>query len=115
MSSWSALLALQGFIYDGPKQTIGFKPTWQPEDHASFFTTSTAWGLFTQTQSQIAQTAEIAVKFGTSQLENILLAASEDKTANNISVKLDDFGLIKMIRRCPGHVWLQNFAAVLFR
>jgi len=89
MSSWSALLALQGFIYDGPKQTIGFKPTWQPEDHASFFTTSKAWGLFTQTQSQTAQTAEIAIKFGTSQLENILLAAPENKTASNISVKLN--------------------------
>jgi uncharacterized protein (DUF608 family) len=88
MSSWSALLALQGFIYDGPKQTIGFKPTWQPEDHASFFTTSTAWGLFTQTQSELTQTADIEMKFGMVQLKNILLAAP-NKEINNITVKLD--------------------------
>ena len=89
MSSWSALLALQGFIYDGPKQTIGFKPTWQPEDHASFFTTSKAWGLFSQTQSQSEQTAEIAVKFGTAQIKNIVLATPDKKTASKITVKLD--------------------------
>ena len=89
MSSWSALLALQGFIYDGPKQTIGFKPTWQPEDHASFFTTSEAWGLFTQTQNQSIQTAEMAVKFGASQIKNIVLTTPDQKIASNITVKLD--------------------------
>ena len=89
MSSWSVLLAMQGYIYDGPQQIIGFKPVSNPENHASFFTTSTAWGLFTQTQSQLAQKAEIAIKFGTAQLENIILAAPENKTASKISVKLD--------------------------
>lgn len=89
MSSWSALLALQGFIYDGPKQKIGFKPTWHPEDHASFFTTSKAWGLFTQTQTQTTQIADIAIKFGTAQIKNIVLAVADKKTASNISVKLD--------------------------
>ena len=89
MSSWSVLLALQGYIYDGPQQSIGFKPEITPEDHASFFTTSTAWGLFTQTQSQSAQKAEIAVKFGTAQLKNIVLATPNNKTGSNISVKLN--------------------------
>lgn len=89
MSSWSALLALQGFMYDGPKQTIGFKPTWQPEDHASFFTTAKSWGLFTQTQSKTSQKAEITVQFGTAQLKNIVLATPDQKEASTISVKLD--------------------------
>ena len=89
MSSWSALLALQGFIFDGPKQTIGFQPTWQPADHASFFTTSKAWGLFTQRQTQTAQTAEIAVKFGTVQVKKIVLATPDQKQANNISIQID--------------------------
>jgi uncharacterized protein (DUF608 family) len=89
MSSWSALLALQGFIYEGPKQTIGFKPTWQPEDHASFFTTSKGWGLFSQTQTQSVQTADIAVKFGAAQIKNIVLAVPDKKTASKITVRLD--------------------------
>jgi len=89
MSSWSALLAMQGFIYDGPKQKIGFKPTWQPEDHASFFTTSKAWGLFTQRQTANEQTARLAIKFGSVDLREIILAALEGKTADNVSVVLD--------------------------
>jgi non-lysosomal glucosylceramidase len=35
LSSWSVLLAMQGFILNGPEKTIGFKPVWQPENHAS--------------------------------------------------------------------------------
>jgi hypothetical protein len=89
MSSWSVLLALQGYIYDGPQQTIGFKPEIDPENHASFFTTSAAWGLYSQTQTQTAQSAEIDVKFGSAQIKNIVLATADKKTAANISVKLD--------------------------
>lgn len=89
MSSWSVLLALQGYIYDGPQQTIGFKPVLEPENHASFFTTSAAWGLFSQTQTQSVQTADIEMKFGTSQIKNILLTTPDQKIASNITVKLD--------------------------
>lgn len=89
MSSWSVLLALQGYIYDGPEQTIGFKPEITPENHASFFTTSTAWGLFSQTQNQTVQTAELAVKFGSAQIKNIVLATPGTKTGSSIKVKLD--------------------------
>ena len=89
MSSWSVLLALQGFIYDGPQQTIGFKPEWQPENHASFFSTSAAWGLFSQTQTKTAQTSNISIRFGTTRIKNILLAIPNQKTGRNIIVKLD--------------------------
>ncbi len=89
LSSWSVLLALQGYIYDGPAQTIGFKPVWQPEDHASFFSTSAAWGLFTQTQTNSTQSSEIEVKFGNAQIKTIVLAAPDQKTGSNISVVLD--------------------------
>lgn len=89
LSSWSVLLALQGFIYNGPEKTIGFKPVLSPENHASFFTTSAAWGLFSQTQSESNQTSTIDVRYGTVQLKNILLAAANKKTGSNITVKLD--------------------------
>lgn len=89
MSSWSVLLALQGYIYDGPQQTIGFEPLLKPDNHASFFTTSAAWGLFIQTQTQTTQTADMAIKFGAAQIKNIVLAAADRKTASNISVTLD--------------------------
>ena len=112
MSSWSALLALQGFIYDGPKQAIGFKPTWQPEDHASFFTTSKAWGLFTQTQTQSLQLAEIDFKFGRAQIKNIILATADKKTGSNIHVKLDGVEQAIENTRQDGNVITINLKSV---
>lgn len=89
LSSWSVLLALQGFIYDGPTKTIGFKPVWQPENHSSFFSTSDAWGLFTQTRSKSSQTSVINVKYGSVQIKNIALEAPAKKTGDNLIVTLD--------------------------
>jgi uncharacterized protein (DUF608 family) len=89
MSSWSVLLAMQGFIYDGPQQTIGFKPVWQPENHASFFTSANGWGLFTQTRNNSIQSSEIKVKFGSAQIKTIVLAVPDQKTGNSIIVRLD--------------------------
>jgi len=89
LSSWSVLLALQGFIYDGPKQTIGFKPVWQPEDHASFFSASNGWGLFTQTSDDSAQTSSIEVKYGTVQIKNIVLELPDKKNGSDITVGID--------------------------
>jgi uncharacterized protein (DUF608 family) len=86
LSSWSVLLALQGFIYDGPQQTIGFNPAWQPENHSSFFSTSDAWGLFTQTRSKRSQTSVIAVKYGDLTVGQIQLSVPEKKQVRQVSV-----------------------------
>ncbi len=89
LSSWSVLLALQGFICDGPQQTIGFIPVWQPENHCSFFSTSDAWGLFSQTQSRTSQSSVIDVKYGTAKIKTIVLATPDKKTGGKLIVKLD--------------------------
>lgn len=64
MSSWSLLLACQGFIYEGPAGKIGFRPTWNPDNHASFFTAAEGWGLFTQQRSDDRQTMRIDLRYG---------------------------------------------------
>jgi len=89
LSSWSILTAMQGYSYDGPKQSIGFKPTWQPNDHSSFFTTSNAWGLFTQSQSNKEQISKIEVRYGNTSIKNIVLLTPNQKTAVKIKVMLD--------------------------
>ena len=61
----------------------------QTENHASFFSTSAAWGLFTQNQTITTQTANIGVKFGTAHIKNIVLAAPDSRTGTNITVVLD--------------------------
>jgi len=64
MSVWSVLLACQGCIYDGPAGTLGFKPVWQPEDHASFFTSADGWGSFVQKRRHDRQTDCVELKCG---------------------------------------------------
>ena len=89
MSSWSVLLALQGFSYDGPKQIIGFQPVWQPADHASFFSAAQGWGLFTQKQTSAGQQSIIDLKFGTLDLKSLILAAPNGKQATDIRVSIE--------------------------
>ncbi|HNR99408.1 MAG TPA: GH116 family glycosyl hydrolase [Planctomycetota bacterium] len=75
MSSWSILLASQGFIYEGPVGRLGFKPRWKPEDHASFFCAAAGWGLFTQTRAEGRQTDTIECRWGTIPLRELVFAA----------------------------------------
>ena len=87
MSNWSMLLALQGFIYDGPRQKIGFKPQWMPADHVSFFTSAEAWGNFSQRRNGTLQTNSISVLHGNLSVKTLLLEIPEG--LNNPSCTLN--------------------------
>jgi hypothetical protein len=89
LSSWSSLLALQGFSYDGPDQSIGFQPVWQPGNHRSFFTTAEGWGLFSQSLAGSTQTATIDLKYGDIDLRTITLAVPDQQKVKNLRVSLD--------------------------
>ena len=88
LSIWSALLALQGFVYDGPAGRIGFVPRWQPGDHASLFTASEGYGLFTQKRSGREQVASIAVREGRLRLNEVELGTPESGQPMTVGVKL---------------------------
>jgi non-lysosomal glucosylceramidase len=96
LSSWSALLALQGFMYDGPQQAITFKPVWQPENHKSFFSSSEGWGLFTQTRSKSGQTDVIYVKYGIVTVRQIQLMVPDNHKVRKVSVKENKSGKKKL-------------------
>ena len=89
LSSWSLLLALQGFIYNGPKQTIGFKPVWEPENHASFFSGSEGWGLYKQKYSRSVLLSSINVKYGKVKIKNIILELPKNKSEKKLFIALD--------------------------
>jgi len=87
MSSWSALLALQGFQYDGPQESITFKPIWQPEDHTSFFTAAEGWGVFVQSRKDGIQTERLELKHGQLELRELVFEVPAAKTDAKATVK----------------------------
>ena len=64
MSSWSVLLACQGFSCVGPRGKLGFAPRLTPDDHRSFFAGAEGWGTFTQKRAGKEQQNTIEVKWG---------------------------------------------------
>ncbi|MGD0089155.1 MAG: GH116 family glycosyl hydrolase, partial [Planctomycetota bacterium] len=64
MSSWSVLLACQGFSYVGPRGQLSFNPRVLPENHKSFFSGAQGWGLFTQKRKAQEQQNTLEVKWG---------------------------------------------------
>jgi uncharacterized protein (DUF608 family) len=87
MSSWSALLALQGFQYHGPRGAITFQPRWQPENHASFFTAAEGWGLFTQRRQGETQTGVIGLRYGKLTLRSLTLEIPEGQQVTKAVVR----------------------------
>ena len=87
MSSWSLLLACQGFIYDGPAGVIGFTPVWKPEDHVSFFTAAESYGLFIQRRDGQTQTDRIDVREGRLAVKTIVLQAPEGVESRDVGVE----------------------------
>ena len=88
LSVWSALLALQGFQYDGPAAKIGFAPVLTPENHSSLFTASEGYGLFSQTIEGKQMKASIKLSEGQLRVGQIILEVPAGKTAASAIVRL---------------------------
>lgn len=86
MSSWSLLLAMQGFSYSGPEKSLGFAPVWKPEQHCSFFSCSRGWGVFLQKRDDNSQSCEIRLNYGELTLREIRLECPEGSTISSVSV-----------------------------
>ena len=86
MSVWSMLLACQGFVYDGPAGLIGFRPSWKPEDHRSFFTGAEGWGVFAQKRTAEAQTERLDLRYGTLRLVELVFEIPEGVRPADVAV-----------------------------
>jgi non-lysosomal glucosylceramidase len=75
MSSWSLLLALSGWKYDGPRGELRFMPLYQPDNFKSFFTGPENWGSVAQTWDGTRQRVQIAVASGVLRLETLEIAS----------------------------------------
>ena len=88
LSVWSALLALQGFHYDGPKGEIAFRPVLTPEDHSSFYTAAEGYGLYSQKRSTSQLNASLSIAEGELSLNQVILQVAQGKEAKSAQVKL---------------------------
>ncbi len=73
LSSWSLLLALSGYRYDAPAQSLAFAPRIHQEEFRCFFSAGTAWGLFTQTHSGSTYEATVEIRGGSLTLRELRL------------------------------------------
>ena len=64
MSSWSLLLALSGWEYDGPRQALRLTPRHTPNNFKSFFAGPEGWGSLRQSREGQAQRNELSVREG---------------------------------------------------
>ncbi len=76
MSSWSLLLALSGWEYDGPRQSLRVTPRHTPENFRGFFAGPEGWGSLRQLREGQAQRNELSVREGRLGIAQIALATS---------------------------------------
>lgn len=78
LSSWSLLLALSGFEYDGPRGVLRFAPRWEPGNFEAFFCASEGWGNLRQTRRAQTQRSEITIAAGRVRVAHLHLEAQVD-------------------------------------
>lgn len=88
MSSWSLLLAAQGFVFDGPAGVIGFGPAWNPQDHRSFFTTAAGYGTYAQKRREREQVMTLHLRFGELTLRSWRAVLPEGVRATQVTLQL---------------------------
>ena len=74
MSSWSLLLALSGWQYDGPRQALRLAPRHSPEQFKSFFSGPEGWGSLSQSRAGERQQNELKLIEGQLALRELTLA-----------------------------------------
>ncbi len=73
MSSWSLLLALSGYHYYAERQHLAFDPLLNEQDFHCFFSTGSAWGVYSQRQSSDSFHATLQVLWGELPLRSLRL------------------------------------------
>jgi non-lysosomal glucosylceramidase len=67
LSSWSVLLAMSGFRYDGSRHSMAFDPAIGQDRFSTFWSCGTGWGNFLQTVSG----AVLELDYGTLDLKEL--------------------------------------------
>jgi uncharacterized protein (DUF608 family) len=106
MSSWSTIIALSGWVYDGPRGAVTALPRLMHEDFQCFWATATGWGSFryrnraggTQFTLKVLagalpfRSVEIAATGGrvSASADGRTLATAEESKANSLLIRFSD-------------------------
>jgi non-lysosomal glucosylceramidase len=90
LASWGCLLALCGFVYDGPAGRLGMAPRWQAEDFKAFFSAAEGWGTLRQRRLERRQENAVEIKHGTLQLRELRLEVPEGVTVKEVRATFAD-------------------------
>lgn len=105
MSSWSLLLALSGYEYDGPRKILRFTPRDTPENFRSLFCGPEGWGSLRQTRTDGEQQNEIHVRDG--RFEVSQMALSPPFAPNRVDVRHGQAPLRASFKIVPEGVLVQ--------
>jgi non-lysosomal glucosylceramidase len=89
LACWGCLIALSGFVYDGPAGRLGFAPRWQAENFRAFFTGAEGWGTLEQVRDGRSQTNRIVVKHGEVRLLEFFTELSAGTQSPRVRVELE--------------------------
>jgi hypothetical protein len=89
LSSWSLLLAAQGFLHEGPSGLLGFKPALAPEDHVSFFSACEGWGLFSQKRTSGSQSESLEIRYGQLRIRRLVFEIPAGSVLASCRVSVD--------------------------
>ena len=98
MASWASILALSGFRYHGAEGSIVVQPRINREKFASFWSTATAWGTFSNTVRQGSTSLSILVVHGELACRAVTVT-SETSEVKNSSARVGNLPLDHSARR----------------
>lgn len=100
LASWSVLLALSGYEYDGLKGHLGFAPKLNQDDFKCFWSSGSAWGQFTQKGSSGKTEASIEVHYGQQRLASFSLQVPANKVRVHLNGEAVEANLVKEANKC---------------
>jgi len=74
MAAWALLLALSGFHYSAVSGRIQFQPALSEDDFRCFWSTPTAWGVFSQDHSDSNWTWRLSTLYGQKPLQSLAVS-----------------------------------------
>jgi uncharacterized protein (DUF608 family) len=98
-ASWSLLLAVSGFQYDGPKGDLGFAPKLGPENFRCPFTAAEGWGTFEQKKEGGKWRVSITVRHGRLKLKRLRLPQLAEGRGLNLVPKWNDREISRAIAK----------------